>query len=83
LKKATFSFQKRLKEIGMFFQGKDPVHQTMNWVAAELDEADIPYAVVGGMHSSVRNDYIECLKEKGRQDEYDARQQVAEEVLGC
>jgi hypothetical protein len=49
LKTASFSFQKRLKEIGMFFQGKDPVHQTMNRIAAELEKANIPYAVVGGM----------------------------------
>lgn len=49
MKTATFSFQKRLKEIGMFFQGTDPVHQTMNRIAAELEKANIPYAVVGGM----------------------------------
>lgn len=33
----------------MFFQGSDPVHQTMNRIAAELENANIPYAVVGGM----------------------------------
>lgn len=33
----------------MFFQGKAPVHQTMNRIAAELEKANIPYAVVGGM----------------------------------
>lgn len=33
----------------MFFQGTDPVHQTMNRIAAELEKANIPYAVVGGM----------------------------------
>ena len=33
----------------MFFQGTDPVHKTMNRVAADLDKANIPYAVVGGM----------------------------------
>jgi hypothetical protein len=49
MKTAPFSFQKRLKEIDMFFQGTDPVHKTMNRVAAELEKADIPYAVVGGM----------------------------------
>jgi hypothetical protein len=49
VKTAPFSFQKRLKEIDMFFQGTDPVHQTMNRVAGELEKANIPYAVVGGM----------------------------------
>jgi hypothetical protein len=49
VKSAPFSFQQRLKEIGLFFQGTDPVHQTMNRVAAELEKANIPYAVVGGM----------------------------------
>jgi hypothetical protein len=49
VKAAPFSFQKRLKEIGMFFQSTDPVHQTMNRVAQELEKANIPYAVVGGM----------------------------------
>lgn len=49
VKSAPFSFQKRLKEIDMFFQGADPVHKTMNRVAAELEKANIAYAVVGGM----------------------------------
>ncbi|MGH7173626.1 MAG: hypothetical protein ACRELF_00900, partial [Gemmataceae bacterium] len=49
MKTAPFSFQKRLKEIDMFFQGTDPVHKTMNRVASELERANIPYAVVGGM----------------------------------
>ena len=33
----------------MFFQGNDPVHQTMNRVVAKLEEAKIPYAIVGDM----------------------------------
>jgi hypothetical protein len=49
MKAAPFSFQKRLKEIDMFFQGTDPVHKTMNRVAADLEKANISYAVVGGM----------------------------------
>ena len=44
-----FSFQNRLKEIGMFFQGTDAVHKTMNKIAADLEKAHIPYAIVGGM----------------------------------
>jgi hypothetical protein len=44
-----FSFTERLKEIDMFFQRKDPVHQTMNRLARKLEKAGIPYAIVGGM----------------------------------
>jgi len=39
----------RLKEIDMFFQGSDPVHQTMRRVAERLEQARIAYAVMGGM----------------------------------
>ncbi len=44
-----FSFVDRLREISMFFQGNDAVHQTMRRVAAALDRENIPYAIVGGM----------------------------------
>jgi len=43
------AFDRRLREIGMFFQGTDPVHQTMRRVADALEAAGIPYAIVGGM----------------------------------
>jgi hypothetical protein len=43
------SFDDRLREIGMFFQGNDPVHRTMHRVADALEAAKIPYAIVGGM----------------------------------
>lgn len=33
----------------MFFQGTDRVHQTMRRVAEKLEQANIPYAIVGGM----------------------------------
>jgi len=42
-------FMERLKEIDMFFQGNDPVHQTMKRVVESLEQAGIPYAVMGGM----------------------------------
>ncbi|MBY0528306.1 MAG: hypothetical protein K2R98_33255 [Gemmataceae bacterium] len=45
----SFSFDERLREIDMFFQGTDRVHQTMQRVAEKLEEANIPYAIVGGM----------------------------------
>ena len=46
---APGSFSARLTEIGMFFQGRDAVHQTMRRVVAALDRAGIPYVIVGGM----------------------------------
>src|SRR5712691_4102338 len=44
-----FSFTQRLRDIDMFFQGTDPVHQTMRRVVRRLERVGIPYAVVGGM----------------------------------
>jgi hypothetical protein len=43
------SFSHRLREIGMFFDGTDAVHQTMKNVAAAFDAAGVQYAIVGGM----------------------------------
>ncbi len=42
-------FIERLREIDMFFQGNDPTHQTMRRVAARFEQANIRYAIVGGM----------------------------------
>jgi len=50
-----FSFWERLKEIDLFFAGNDKVHQTMRRAAKGLEEAGIPYAVVGGMALSAHN----------------------------
>jgi hypothetical protein len=47
--KGVNEFAERLREIDMFFQGTDRVHQTMRRVAAQLDAAGISYAIVGGM----------------------------------
>jgi hypothetical protein len=44
-----FSFRRRLREIGMFLQGKDEVHKTLRRLAKRLEKAEIPYAIVGGM----------------------------------
>jgi hypothetical protein len=44
-----FSFQRRLKEIGMFFAGKDEVHKTMRRLVRRLTKAGISYAIMGGM----------------------------------
>jgi hypothetical protein len=43
------SFSDRLKEIDMFFQGKDPVYQTLRRVVKRLEKAGIAYALMGGM----------------------------------
>ena len=42
-------FARRLKEIGLFFQGKDEVHKTMRRPVRRLEKANIPYAIMGGM----------------------------------
>ena len=43
-------FMERLKEIDLFFQKKDPVHQTMRRLARRFADAPgIPYSIVGGM----------------------------------
>ena len=44
-----FSFVERLREIGMFFEGADRVHQAMRKVGAAFKDHDITYAIVGGM----------------------------------
>lgn len=41
--------RERLREISMFFDGSDKVHQTMRRVVQKLEEAGISYAIVGGM----------------------------------
>jgi hypothetical protein len=45
----TFSFTQRLKEIDMFFQGKDQVRQTMRRTARRLEKAGIDFVILGGM----------------------------------
>jgi hypothetical protein len=42
-------FDQRLREIDLFFQGNDRVHQTMRRVVQKFDEANISYAILGGM----------------------------------
>jgi hypothetical protein len=43
------AFTARLREISMFFGGKDPVHQSLRRVVQRLRKAKIPYALMGGM----------------------------------
>jgi hypothetical protein len=42
-------FWQGLREIDMYFQGRDPVHQTMRRLVRRLAKASIPHAVAGGM----------------------------------
>jgi hypothetical protein len=55
LKDRPFSFIRRLKEISVFFAGKDEVHKTMRRLAKRLERAGIPYAVMGGMAVNAHN----------------------------
>src|SRR5438132_745770 len=45
----AFSYTKELREVGMFFAGKDEVHKTLRRIVKRLDKANIPYAIVGAM----------------------------------
>jgi hypothetical protein len=45
----TFSFMRRLQEIGMFFENRSPQHQSMRRLVRRLEKAGIPYAIMGAM----------------------------------
>jgi hypothetical protein len=47
--KGTFSFMRRLQEIGVFFEAQSPQHKTMRRLAQRLEKAGIPYAIMGAM----------------------------------
>ncbi len=49
IKERPFSFIRRLKEISMFFAGKDEVHKSLRRLVKRLEKAGIAYAVMGGM----------------------------------
>ncbi len=48
-RKPAVGFLERLKEISRFFAGRDQVHRTMYRLILDLEQAGVPYAVVGGM----------------------------------
>ncbi len=50
-----FNFFDRLKEIDLFFQKKDPVHQAMRRLVRRLEKTNIPYAIMGGMAVNAHN----------------------------
>jgi len=45
----TFDPWRRLTEIGMFFQSRDPVHQALRRLIRRLEKARIAYAIMGAM----------------------------------
>src|SRR5262249_49147027 len=54
-KAKAFNFWDRLKEIDMFFQKRDKVHQSMYRLVKRLEKAKIPYAIMGGMAVNAHN----------------------------
>lgn len=69
-----FNFWKALKELDMFYQGKDPVHQSMHRLVKRLEKANIPYAIMGGMavvahkHKRATNDVDVLMTVEGYAD---------------
>jgi hypothetical protein len=43
------TFRERLKEVSLFFHGKDEVSKSLRRLVKRLEKASIPYVVVGGM----------------------------------
>ena len=43
------SFTEQIKEIDMFFEGRDQVHKSLNRLIKKLEKVKIAYAIVGGM----------------------------------
>jgi hypothetical protein len=65
------AFVAKLKELDMFYQGKDQVHKTMQRLVKRLEKANIAYAIVGGLavffheHRRATNDVDILLSEEG------------------
>jgi hypothetical protein len=53
--KPTVNFWQRLKEIDMFFEGRGREHKTMRRLVKKLENAKIPYAIMGGMAVNAHN----------------------------
>jgi hypothetical protein len=45
----SLNFLRRLKEISMFFDGRDQVHKSLRRLVRHLKKAGIPYVIMGGM----------------------------------
>jgi hypothetical protein len=67
----SFDFRRRLEEIGMFFEGRSREHKTMRRLVANLEKANIPYAIMGAMavnahhHERTTNDVDVLLTREG------------------
>lgn len=46
---SAVGFWRELKEVALFFQGKDEVHKTLRSLIKRLERAGIDYAVLGGL----------------------------------
>ena len=81
-----FSFVERLREISMFFDGTDRVHQAMRTVSAIFERHQVAYAIAGGMavnaHRYVRTtddvDFLVATESMPR-----IRELVAQGVFGA
>lgn len=71
MKASPPAFVAKLKELDLFYQGKDQVHKTMRRLVKRLEKANIPYALVGGMavffheHRRATNDVDVLLSKEG------------------
>jgi hypothetical protein len=45
----TLTYRQQIKEIDMFFEGRDQVHKTMRRLVKRLERVKIAYAILGGM----------------------------------
>src|SRR2546425_5651930 len=46
---SALSFSEQLREIGLFFEGRDQVHKTFRRLIKRLEQGNIAYAIVGAM----------------------------------
>jgi hypothetical protein len=71
MKTSLPAFAEMLKELDMFYQGKDQVHKSMQRLVKRLEKANIAYAIVGGLavffheHRRATNDVDVLLTEEG------------------
>ena len=61
----TFDVRERLREIGMFFDKTDRVHQALRRLVRRLKKAGISYAIMGAMavnlHGARRTTDVRCV----------------------
>jgi hypothetical protein len=64
------------KEAEMFFEKRDKVHRALRRLVERMQKVGLDYCIVGGLAltSYVRRDFVECLDEFRREEEYEKRQ---------